>query len=401
MLEAAVASAIASCSPRPTTDDAFRDDLIGTLAEGNRLRDAVKTAQQYVPPVPITAPTGTRSPRLVLGGAAAAAAPPRIRRFLSDTHANSAVVATRRDFLRRSFLQLRGDRNWCIDATRRVTRATMHDVYGRPTPRDAPLIDEVGLRQFRLRGDRATRGLPALADIAGMDPCCNRGCCGGGVAAERTTHAARKQLWEAAEATNSNTVAENDVLLGALWCRGLGRTNSLCNEYFWRVGGFAPGRCSRVRALSVAYDGVLAAALDEHGNTGRRPANATSCSTVARLETVIAKYTRPDPTRGYLICCNEMYNGTEGLLRAMALEQHEAFESIHEETARRIIEHYISRFVKPSIRRRGERRIARREAVASLFARGAVARGVQSCAHALLARLWRVGGLQGLGDLVA
>ena len=64
-----------------------------------------------------------------------------------------------------------------------------------------------------------------------------------------------------------------------------------------------------------------------------------------------------------------------GLLRAMALEQHEAFESIHEETARRIIEHYISRFVKPSIRRRGERRITRREAVASLFARGAVARG--------------------------
>ena len=123
-----------NCLLLTAADDAFRDDLIGTLAEGNRLRDAVKTAQQYVPPVPITAPTGTRSPRLVLGGTAAAAAPPRIRRFLSDTHVNSTAVATRRDFLRRSFLQLHGDRNWCIDATRHVTRATMHDVYGRPTP---------------------------------------------------------------------------------------------------------------------------------------------------------------------------------------------------------------------------------------------------------------------------
>ena len=46
-----------NCLLLTAADDAFRDDLIGTLAEGNRLRDAVKRAQQYVPPVPITAPT--------------------------------------------------------------------------------------------------------------------------------------------------------------------------------------------------------------------------------------------------------------------------------------------------------------------------------------------------------
>ena len=331
------------CLLLSAVDETFRSELCDICEEGNRLRAALEDARRDVPPVPITAPTGTRAPKLVARGDAAVAAPPRNqRRFLSDTHLVSKDAATRRAFLRRAFLRLHGERKLCVGATRRATRATLHDVYGR-TPRNAPLIDEVGLRQRRLRGDRAARGLPQLHDISAMDPCCERGCCGG--AAERTTPAARQRLWADVEAADNNTVAENDVLVNAIWCRGLGRTSSLCNTYFWRVTGFADGRCERVRALSIAHDGVLAAALDEHGSTGRRPANATSRSTVARLEEIIAKYTRPDPTRGYLICCNENFAGPEGLMSAMALEQHEAFESIHEDTAKRIIERYISRHV--------------------------------------------------------
>ena len=83
----------------------------------------------------------------------------------------------------------------------------------------------------------------------------------------------------------------------------------------------------------------------QHGNAGRTPANRTSDKTVARLVEIIEKYTRTDPTRGFLSCCNPNFAGPAGLLRAMAQEATEEYESIHETTALRILREYIRRCV--------------------------------------------------------
>ena len=83
----------------------------------------------------------------------------------------------------------------------------------------------------------------------------------------------------------------------------------------------------------------------QHGNAGRTPANRTSDKTVARLVEIIEKYTRTDPTRGFLSCCNPNFAGPAGLLRAMAQEATEEYESIHEITAQRILREYIRRCV--------------------------------------------------------
>ena len=83
----------------------------------------------------------------------------------------------------------------------------------------------------------------------------------------------------------------------------------------------------------------------QHGNAGRTPANRTSDKTVARLVEIIGKYTRTDPTRGFLSCCNPNFAGPAGLLRAMAQEATEEYESIQEITALRILREYIRRCV--------------------------------------------------------
>ena len=46
----------------------------------------------------------------------------------------------------------------------------------------------------------------------------------------------------------------------------------------------------------------------------------------------------------YLICCNENFAGPAGLLKAMALEATDAYETIHTDTALGIVGNYIKRY---------------------------------------------------------
>ena len=270
-------------------DATSRQEIVAIHTEGGRQNAAVAAARSEVPPVPTRAPSGAKPKKLVMKNKDAAAAPLRRRRLqlLVDMHMPTRARAERRGFLKQGLLRLRGMLGFCIRACKTVLGASNYDLYGRPSPSEAPLLDECELRTRRMSDIRVS-----LGTIGQLGQCCSRDCC-----RAYTTPAARAELRAAVEAAR-NSSELNDAVVAAMWCRGLGRTNSLCNEYFRRVAGIAPGRCSRLRALSIAHDGVLAAAMDAHGNVGRAPANKTSVDCVAKLERAIEKYTRPGPTRG-------------------------------------------------------------------------------------------------------
>jgi len=139
------------------------------------------------------------------------------------------------------------------------------------------LATDLGLRKFISFGSREERGLLSLNKIFRMsgtgEQCCLGDCAG------ILREAGMKRHWGLYEA--AKTVKDQDLvlLMVVLWSVTFCRAAPWCNLHLTRVFGVEGQRTSRVRSVLALFEEGLGAGefpelMEEHGNSGKVPANA-------------------------------------------------------------------------------------------------------------------------------